>query len=247
MTGWLDNNNMTLLVYFQIPVLLQKVPKGILNVDILDLHSHSIISQMRTFSLPPNIHAYLQLQLRPSFPLRPKKQLHHFVFRWSPLFHSGSFSSSLWGENKLAKMAWSGSLPPRSINNDYVTTEIIYSTTHACHEVYVTAEVTYSTAHVPHKVFCAVGIYEPHLRKLRNFTAASWLCPLGQPWEERINMWAVPMSLQVSYQPLRSHFAYPEFSEQYEEWSNWPQTESAKYSLFFFKYLLSILLYCLFF
>ena len=143
---WLDNNNMTLLVYFQILVLLQKVPKGTPNVDILDPHSHSIISQMRTFSLPPNIHAYLQLQLWPSFPLRPKKQLHHFVFRWSPLFHSGSFSSSLWGENKLAKMAWSGSLPPCSINNDYVTTEIIYSTAHACHEVYVTVEVTYNTS-----------------------------------------------------------------------------------------------------
>ena len=42
--------------------LLQKVPKGKLNVDILVSHSHSIISQMRTFSLPPNIHAYLQLQ-----------------------------------------------------------------------------------------------------------------------------------------------------------------------------------------
>ena len=141
--------------------LLQKVAKGKLNLDILVPHSHSIISQIRTFSLPPNTHAYLQLQLWPFFPLRPKRQMNHFVSRWSLLIHSGSFSSSLWGESQLARKAWSGSLPPHFINNNCVTAEIIYS-----------------TAHVPHEVLCAVGMNEPHPRKLWHFTAASQLCPL---------------------------------------------------------------------
>ena len=41
----------------------------------------------------------------------------------------------VWGESKLAKMACSGPLAPRFVNNDYVTAEIIYSTEHACQEV----------------------------------------------------------------------------------------------------------------
>ena len=35
-----------------------------------------------------------------------------------------------------------------------------------------------------HKLLCALGIYELHI-KAAAFTAASWLCPLGQPLEER--------------------------------------------------------------
>ena len=36
-------------------------------------------------------------------------------------------------------------------------------------------------------------------------------CPANQ---ERINVSAVPMALQVSFQPLSPHFAYPGFSKQ---------------------------------
>ena len=49
-------------------------------------------------------------------------------------------------------MAWSGSLAPRFVNNDYVTAELTESTVHACHGVYVTAEITYSTVHARHEV-----------------------------------------------------------------------------------------------
>ena len=42
-------------------------------------------------------------------------------------------------------MAWSGSLVPHFVNNDYVTAEIIYSPARVHLEVYVTAEITYST------------------------------------------------------------------------------------------------------
>ena len=40
-----------------------------------------------------------------------------------------------WGENKLAKMAFWGSLAPHFVNNDYVTAEITYSTACAQHKV----------------------------------------------------------------------------------------------------------------
>ena len=40
----------------------------------------------------------------------------------------------MWGESKLAKMDYPGSLVPRFVNNDYVTAKI-YSTAHARHEV----------------------------------------------------------------------------------------------------------------
>ena len=49
-------------------------------------------------------------------------------------------------------MAWSGSLIPRFVNNDYVTAEIIYSPAHVHLGVYVTAEITYSPAHARHQV-----------------------------------------------------------------------------------------------
>ena len=58
----------------------------------------------------------------------------------------------MWGESKLAKIMWSGSLTPSFVNNDYVTAEIIYSTAHVCHEFCLTAEITYSTAYAHHKV-----------------------------------------------------------------------------------------------
>ena len=44
-------------------------------------------------------------------------------------------TGALWGDSKLAKMAYPGSLASRFVNNDYVTAEIICSTAYVCHEV----------------------------------------------------------------------------------------------------------------
>ena len=38
-------------------------------------------------------------------------------------------------ESKRTKMAWSGSLTPCFVNNDYVTVELMYSTAHVHHEL----------------------------------------------------------------------------------------------------------------
>ena len=43
-------------------------------------------------------------------------------------------TGALWGDSKLAKMAYPGSLASRFVNNDYVTAEIIYSTAHVHHK-----------------------------------------------------------------------------------------------------------------
>ena len=48
----------------------------------------------------------------------------------------------VWGERKLAKMACSGFLAPRFVNNDYVTAEIICSTAHPCQEVLTRSRAT---------------------------------------------------------------------------------------------------------
>ena len=42
---------------------------------------------------------------------------------------------ALWGESKLAKVACSGSLTPRFVNEDYVIAELTCSTAHVRHEV----------------------------------------------------------------------------------------------------------------
>ena len=49
---------------------------------------------------------------------------------------------ALWGESRLAKMAYSGSLASRFVNNDYVTAEIIYSTAHMRHKVLAWSRAT---------------------------------------------------------------------------------------------------------
>ena len=54
------------------------------------------------------------------------------------LSHQGSPRILEWvavGESKLAKMACSGSLTPRFVNDNHVTVEIIYNTAHARHKV----------------------------------------------------------------------------------------------------------------
>ena len=80
-----------------------------------------------------------------------------------------------------------------------------------------------------------VRVCELHLWKWRHFC---WLmaCPSGQPREERIervycysccasqeriNMSAIPTTLQLSFQPLSSHLAYPGFSERCEQDDQW--------------------------
>ena len=60
-------------------------------------------------------------------------------------------TGALWGDSKLAKMAYPGSLASRFVNNDYVTAEIIYSTAPMHHEV-----LTWSRA-----TLCCRGIKAP--------------------------------------------------------------------------------------
>ena len=76
-------------------------------------------------------------------------------------------------------MAWPSSLAPRFVN-DYVIAEITYSTVHARHEVLAW----------PRAAFCSVSICKIHLKKPfwlhYGGEDALWLCPLGQPQEERI-------------------------------------------------------------
>ena len=59
-----------------------------------------------------------------------------FLWFWYCATAAKSLQSCLilWGDSKLSKMAWSGSLTARFVNN-YVTAEITYSTAHAHHEI----------------------------------------------------------------------------------------------------------------
>ena len=97
----------------------------------------------------------------------------------------------VWGESKLAKMAFSGSLDPCFVNNVYEIAEIIYSTAHARHEVFIWSRVVCS-----YVVLCYVCCY--------GYCAS----------QKRIK---VPMAPRVSFQPLNSHLAYPGSSEQCEQ------------------------------
>ena len=47
--------------------------------------------------------------------------------------------------------------------------------------------------------------------------------------QKRIRMSAVPMALQVFFQPLSSCLAYPEFSEQCEQKDNWHYEQDQQY------------------
>ena len=71
------------------------------------------------------------------------------------------------------KMMCSGSFAPNFVNDDYVTAEI-YSAAHAHHGVLAWSQAT----------LCCAHIWAPF--KSDSITAASWLCQLGQPGEERI-------------------------------------------------------------
>ena len=131
-------------------------------------------------------------------------------------------------------MASADSLTPRFVNNGYVTAELTCSTALTCQEV-----LTWS------QVLCVYG-YVRSTHKVAGITAVSWLCPLGQSGEEkiqhpllgllrqpgdrlccvrlsygccqkRINVSVVPTAPRVSLQPLSWHLAYPGFNEQSEQ------------------------------
>ena len=67
----------------------------------------------------------------------------------------------MWGEDKLAKMACSGSLIPCFLSNDYELAEIIYSTVHAHHKVLTWSWVTVCSTPVsaPPKKVVALLLY----------------------------------------------------------------------------------------
>ena len=70
----------------------------------------------------------------------------------------------VWGESRLAKMAHSGFLIPPFINNDCVTTEIVYSTVHTHYEV-----LTWSRATLYTGLVLCVHVYDLHLKKGRHY------------------------------------------------------------------------------
>ena len=122
-----------------------------------------------------------------------------------------------WGENKLAKMAFWGSLAPHFVNNDYVTAEIAYSTACAQHKYLLR-----------HGLLCAILLYE-YSFTMKALAAAA----LGLHWSSNMvmlyevmlwlhyglvmvrNVSAVPIAFHIFYQPLRSHLAYSGLKEQH--------------------------------
>ena len=81
----------------------------------------------------------------------------------------------MWGKSKLAQIVCSGYLAPHFVNNDDVTIDITCSTVHALHEV---------LAWLRGALCCREMSTSP--RKQWHITAASWLCLLSHPREERI-------------------------------------------------------------
>ena len=147
----------------------------------------------------------------------------------------------VWGESKLAKKVCSGSLTPCFVNNDYVTAEISYTTERASHEVPAWSQVTvrgYTCVSFTMKVLAAavlglhwsdimVMLYEVILWLHYSYVMVMlWLFLqlLHQPGErlcyschvsqERIKVSAVPMSPNISFQPLSSLLGYPGFIQQ---------------------------------
>ena len=134
----------------------------------------------------------------------------------------------MWGDRKLAKIAWSDSLAPPFVKSDYVTAELTAQRMHAMRYLL-------GLGHL-----CVAYLYDLHLES-GGITAASQLCPLGQPGKERIlqllrwpgerlccvrvTLWllisqerikvsAVAMAPQGSFQAPSSHLACPGFSKQ---------------------------------
>ena len=143
------------------------------------------------------------------------------------------WSRKLWGERKLAKMARSGSLLPRFVNN-YTTAEIAYSTmVRSCSGWYRHMSPTHKMAGIT--AASRLRPFNPPERKEYSvFTVAAgvsqertqvWLlCQSGERLccvrlccgrcQERTNVPAVATAPLVSFHPLSSRLAYPRFSEQ---------------------------------
>ena len=133
----------------------------------------------------------------------------------------------VWEERKLAKMGCSGSLAPRFVDNDNVTSEIIYSTAQAHHEVLTLSQAT----------LCGTPVWAPPRKSasqerlplwpLYRYDSGEGLC-YGRLYygccygcsinQERMNVSAVPVAPWVSFQPLSSRLAYPGFSELWGQW-----------------------------
>ena len=109
--------------------------------------------------------------------------MYNFAIQQKPTQHwkSSILQQKLKKEKKLYRCGerrdqsrWrcSGSLGPRFVSDDYGTAELICSTAHARHLVT--------------RSFALQGYMSSSHRKWRHLTAASQLCLLGQPLEERI-------------------------------------------------------------
>ena len=145
----------------------------------------------------------------------------------------------VWGESKLVKMAWSGSLAPHFLSHVYVTTEIIYSTVHVPHEVLAWSQTTLCCRHiwdppknpaafygchdcvywVSHTSLLLLLLRQPGERLccVRLCYDCCFGCCISQERKKK-NVYEVPMTPQVFFQPLHSHLAYPGFSKQWGQW-----------------------------
>ena len=124
-----------------------------------------------------------------------------FVSKHTTRFHSMHIFSGLkWhsfdcislililgGESKLAKMARSGSLTARFVNNNYVTAEITYSAAHGRHEILAWSQAALCLMPVRaspqepsllwHWGYIGVASWLCYMRLCRGcITAALWLC-----------------------------------------------------------------------
>ena len=117
---------------------------------------------------------------------------------------------------------------------------MIYSTAHARHEVLARSWVTGCGTHVwaPPTEAAAFLLHHGYIGSVtrgenRTCLLLQLLCQPGervccaslcygcQASQERINVSAIPTTLQLSFQTLSSHFAYPGFSEQCEQDDQW--------------------------
>ena len=124
----------------------------------------------------------------------------------------------MWGETKLAKMAWSGSLTPqplglalRFVNNVYIRAEIACSTAHAHHKALTWSQAALCSRPVrtsPRKPWL--------LRHMGYIGVASWLCYIKLCHGYVIaTLWlCCGCCYGCSFQPLSSRLAYPGFSKQ---------------------------------
>ena len=122
-------------------------------------------------------------------------------------------------KRKLAKMAYSGSLSPRFVNNHYVTVRSL-----------IALGMPLTRHSLGRRLLL---IYELHLN-CGDTTDASRLCPLGQPWESKhvCGSYGSSSLLPATLNPPSSRLAYPGFSKQHEQWNNWHHGQDQQDSLY---------------